>query len=166
MMKTIALRPATIKDLPLLLYWDEQPHIIASNPNDSWDWEPELKQDVDWQEMFIAELDRRPIGFLQIIDPAREKTHYWGKIKEHCRAIDIWIGEEKDLGKGYGTEMMTLAIDHCFTDPNVHTIWIDPLESNKDAVRFYERIGFEFVERRRFGEDDCLVYQLKRENWK
>jgi len=22
------------------------------------------------------------------------------------RAIDIWIGEEKDLNKGYGTEMM------------------------------------------------------------
>lgn len=160
--KTIKLRPATLDDHPLLQHWDEQPHVIASNPNDQWDWEPELQREVDWQEMYIAELDGRPIGFLQIIDPAREETHYWGEIEENCRAIDIWIGEKDDLGKGYSTEMMKQAIDHCFADPKVHTIWIDPLESNHNAIRFYEQLGFKFVEKRRFGEDECLVYKLTR----
>lgn len=161
-MNSISLRRANIEDLPLLQHWDKQPHVIASNPNDQWDWEPELQLDVDWQEILIAELDRRPIGVMQIIDPALEETHYWGEIEENCRAIDIWIGEENDLGKGYGTKMMDLAIERCFADPNVHTIWIDPLESNKNAIRFYKRLGFEFVEKRRFGQDDCLVYKLTR----
>jgi hypothetical protein len=28
------------------------------------------------------------------------------------------------------------------------------------AHRFYERLGLRFVERRRFGNDDCFVYRL------
>lgn len=165
-MNSISLRSASIKDILLLKHWDEQPHVIKADPNDDWDWETELQQNHSWQEMLIAEMNGRPIGFLQIIDPYREETHYWGNIEENCRAIDIWIGEATDLGQGYGTEMMEQAIELCFADPNVHTIWIDPLESNKDAIRFYERLGFEFVENRRFGEDDCAVYRLKREDWK
>lgn len=163
-MKTtnILLRKATIDDLPLLQYWDQQPHVMAAAPNDEIDWITELQKNVDWQEILIAELDERPIGVIQIIDPALEESHYWGDIEENCRAIDIWIGEEKDLSKGYGTEMMKLAIDRCFADPKVHSIWIDPLESNKDAIRFYESLGFEFVEKRRFEEDDCAVYKITR----
>lgn len=159
----IVLRSAVMADISILKYWDEQPHVIAAAPNDDWDWNAVLSNDQDWQETLMAVLDERPIGVIQIIDPAREETHYWGEIEENCRAIDIWIGEEKDLGKGYGTQIMKLAIDRCFTDPNVHTIWIDPLESNKDAIRFYERLGFEFVEKRRFDEDECLVYKFTRE---
>lgn len=30
---------------------------------------------------------------------------------------------------------------------------------------FYERLGFALVGPRRFGEDDCLVYQLSCDNW-
>ena len=36
------LRPATIEDIELLKSWDEQPHIIAADPNDDWEWELEL----------------------------------------------------------------------------------------------------------------------------
>ncbi len=36
------LRPATYADLTLLRYWDEQPHVVASDPNDDWGWEVEL----------------------------------------------------------------------------------------------------------------------------
>ncbi len=107
---------------------------MAAAPNDEIDWKTELQKNVDWQEILIAELDERPIGVIQIIDPAREETHYWGDIEDDCLAIDIWVGEEKDLGKGYGTKIMKLALDHCFANPKVHTIWIDPLESNKDAI--------------------------------
>jgi hypothetical protein len=30
----INLRPATLDDLALLQHWDEQPHVVASDPND------------------------------------------------------------------------------------------------------------------------------------
>jgi aminoglycoside 6'-N-acetyltransferase len=161
----IQLRKATIEDLPTLLHWDEQPHVLASDPNDDWQWETELAREPAWREQLIAELDGVPIGFVQIIDPAHEESHYWGDIAEHKRAIDIWIGEEHNLGKGYGTEMMRLALARCFVDLRVTEVLIDPLESNVRAIQFYERLGFEFVEKRKFGDDACAVYTLRREKW-
>ena len=161
----IKLRIATIKDLEILEYWDRKQHVIDSDPDDDWDWEHELNRFPVWREQFIAELNGRPIGCIQIIDPAKEESHYWGSIPQNLRALDIWIGEEEDLGKGYGTAMMHLAIDHCFNNSRVEAILIDPLESNVDAIRFYERIGFHFVENRRFGQSACKVYRMNREDW-
>jgi aminoglycoside 6'-N-acetyltransferase len=164
-MNDIKLRTATPDDLALLQHWDRQPHVIASGPNDDWAWETELRRSPDWRELLIAELHGRAIGFIQIIDPAREDSHYWGDIGVGYRAIDIWIGEASNLGKGYGTAMMKLALDRCFAAPTVRAVWIDPLASNIRAHRFYERLGFRFVESRRFGEDDCCVFRISRVEW-
>jgi len=162
----ITLRPATPDDLAILRHWDEQPHTVASDPNDDWEWEKELPRRPPWREQLMAELDGRPLGFVQIIDPAEEETHYWGDVPPNLRAIDIWIGEAEDLGRGYGTVMMTQAIERCFADPQVSEILIDPLETNTRAHRFYERMGFEFVENRTFDENDyCRVYHLTRDRW-
>ena len=151
--------------MELLRYWDEQPHVIASDPDDDWQWEKELYRTPDWREQLLAELDGRPIGVIQIIDPAREESHYWGEVPANLRAIDIWIGEASDLGKGYGTQMMQLALARCFAEPDVTAVLIDPLVSNTRAHRFYERLGFQRIESRQFGGDDCFVYRLKREDW-
>lgn len=102
---------------------------------------------------------------LQIIDPAEEVTHYWGDIGPNLRAIDIWIGEESDLGRGFGTTMMQLAFERCFADPAVTAIMIDPLATNHRAIRFYRWLGFSDVGRRTFGSDDCLVLRLERSTW-
>lgn len=161
----ITLRRATIDDRQTLKQWDEQPHVINADPNDDWHWDEELPREVDWREFLIAEDAGRPIGFIQIIDAAREETHYWGDVPENLRAIDIWIGEASDLGRGYGTEMMHQALARCFADPTVTAVLIDPLASNTRAHPFYERLGFRFIERRQFGEDDCFVYRLNREGW-
>ena len=161
----IALRTATPADAPLLRHWDDQPHVIACDPNDDWDWETELAYEPDWREQLVAELDGRPIGFLQIIDPAREASHYWGDAPANLRAIDIWIGEAEDLGRGYGTVMMRLALSRCFADPAVTAVLIDPLEANSRAHAFYEKMGFRFVEKRIFNEDQCRVYRLDRPDW-
>ena len=158
----IALRPATLDDLDLLKSWDTKPHIIASNPNDPWDWESDLKESVPWRESFIAELDGKPIGFFDILDPYLEPYQYWGKLQSGTRAIDIWIGEEDYLNQGYGTKMMKLALARCFSIPNVHTILVDPLASNENARNFYEKMGFKYVEKRQFGLDLCAVYKLDR----
>jgi aminoglycoside 6'-N-acetyltransferase len=159
------LRPATPADLPLLQKWDEAPHVVASDPNDDWGWETELARTPPWREQLIAELAGRPIAYVQIIDPALEDSHYWGDIAPNLRAIDIWIGEEADLGRGYGTTIMKLALSRCFADEAVTAVLIDPLESNVRAHRFYERLGFRYVERRRFNADDCIVYRLDRDDY-
>lgn len=158
----IKLRPATINDLELLRYWDTKQHIIDCDPDDDWNWEEELNHDPEWREQLVAELNGEPIGFLQIINPYLEETHYWGEVSKYKRAIDIWIGEEKNLNKGYGSTIMELAIERCFENPNVDGILIDPLKTNTKAHRFYKRFGFEFVEEREFDETACFVFELKR----
>lgn len=162
----ITLRSATAADLELLQHWDQQPHVIAAAaPNGNWNWEVELNYFPEWRELLIAEIEGRAIGFVQIIDPAQEESHYWGEVAANLRAIDIWIGAETDLGQGYGTTMMQLALARCFADPAVTAVLIDPLASNTRAHRFYERLGFKFVEPRRFDDDDCFVYRLNRLDW-
>ncbi|SHG40895.1 GNAT family N-acetyltransferase [Winogradskyella jejuensis] len=157
----ITLRDATINDLYLVKYWDTKQHIKDCDPDDEWNWEVELNRNPKWREQLVAELNGEPIGFIQIIDPYLEETKYWGKVEKNKRAIDIWIGEENNLNKGYGTTMMKLAIEKCFKNESVDGILIDPLKSNTKAHRFYERLGFTFVEERIFENSACYIYELQ-----
>jgi aminoglycoside 6'-N-acetyltransferase len=160
------LRRASRADLALLKSWDTKPHVAAARGADgAFDWEDELGRDPAWRDLLIAEVDGRAIGILQIIDPTEEETHYWGEIERGLRAIDIWIGEECDLGCGYGTEMMRLALARCFAKAAVGAALVDPLAANFRACRFYERLGFRPVGPRTFGTDDCIVYRLDRDIW-
>jgi aminoglycoside 6'-N-acetyltransferase len=170
----LILRPASFEDIPILEKWDEEPHVISATtdkPNQEiafdpeHDWREELERQDEHFKYYIAENDGRPIGGMLIIDPRLESTHYWGEVEPDLRAIDIWIGDTKDLGKGYGEQMMRLAFQLCFAESSVKAILIDPLNSNKRAHRFYQRLGFKVVGRKYFGEDDCLVHWLTREDW-
>ena len=161
----IKLRQATINDLALLTYWDTKQHVIDSDPDDDWNWAVELNRNPAWRQQLVAEHDERPIGFIQIIDPYKEETHYWGEVEKNKRAIDIWIGEEEDLNKGFGTIMMQRAIELCFSEPDVNAILIDPLKSNIKAHRFYKRLGFEFIEEREFDGTTCFVFELKKASY-
>ena len=161
----IQLRPATRTDLTLLRSWDEQEHVRAADPNGDWRWEQELGRELDWREQLIAELDGEPIGFIEIIDPALEEQRYWGEVPDNLRALDIWIGVADKLGQGHGSAMMRLALARCFAPPAVQAVLVDPLQNNIRAHNFYERLGFVFQHHRRFGLDDCSVYQLTRERY-
>ncbi|MFM9863481.1 MAG: GNAT family N-acetyltransferase [Micropepsaceae bacterium] len=170
----IKLRPATLADVAVLKAWDEEPHVVSATTDDpdaenafeGIVWEEELEAQSDLTRYYIAELNERPIGAMQIIDPHLEPTHYWGDVAPNLRALDIWIGAEADLGHGYGEQMMRQAFAICFADPKVTAIIIDPLASNIRAHKFYQRLGFVPQGRRLFnGEDDCLVHELTREMW-
>jgi aminoglycoside 6'-N-acetyltransferase len=175
---TVRLRPATLADVPMLRAWDSEPHVIACSSDrpdlgvafDGIDWPDELAERSPVSFYDIAEVAGgdgwRPIGVMQVCDPHREPTHYWGDIEPGLRAMDIWIGPKDALNRGCGTQMMTLAIDAAFADPTVHGVIIDPLNTNTDAHRFYHRLGFVDEGRRMFNdEDDCLVMRLTRADW-
>ena len=130
------------------------------------DWPAELARRSPYDDWVIAELAGRPVGVMQICDAAREESHYWGDVDQGLAAIDIWIGEESDLSRGYGARMMQLALERIFADPAMTAIIIDPLASNTRAHRFYQRLGFRPVGRQTFDEDDCLVMRLDRAQWR
>jgi aminoglycoside 6'-N-acetyltransferase len=172
----ITLRPATLNDVPLLDLWDLEPHVISATSGDpdaknafgDTYWADELTLVREDEPYFIAELDGRPIGAMQVIDPQTERARYWGDAEPGPRAIDIWIGDAAGHGQGYGAEMMRLAIEACFQAPEVTAILIDPLASNTRAHTFYQRLGFLPEGIRELGEDNdiCLVHRLTREAWR
>lgn len=169
----IRLRPATLDDIPQLSEWDRDEDVIASTTDDpdaelafeGLEWHEELAGQTEHYRYYIAELDGRPLGAMLVIDPHLEHTHYWGEIEPGLRALDIWIGAAQDRGQGHGKTMMTLAIEMCFSDSQVHAIVIDPLASNTRAHQFYQRLGFEPEGRRMFSDSDCLVHRLTRAAW-
>jgi aminoglycoside 6'-N-acetyltransferase len=169
----LTLRPARLEDVPWLELWDKDDDVIACSSDDpnatvafgGIDWRDELAAQGEHSEYVIAEVGDRPIGAMQIIDPHLEPTHYWGEIAPNLRALDIWIGSPADRGRGYGGQMMRLALARCFDDPRVTAVVIDPLASNDRAHKFYRRLGFAPVGRRQFGDDDCLVHELTRARW-
>ena len=171
---TLTIRQATLADVPTLERWDADPDVIACATDDPEAmkafegaiWPDEIAMSSDVTCYYIAELDGRPIGAMQVIDPHLEPTHYWGEIEPNLRAIDIWIGDEGDRNHGHGRVMMSAVINRCFAEPAIDAIVIDPLNSNTEAHRFYQRLGFKVVGRRMFGEDDCLVHRLERADWR
>ncbi len=168
----LELRRARADDIPTLQRWDREPDVIrctTDNPDattafEGHDWHDAIANQSDVDFYLVAEVDGRPIGAMQVIDPHLEPTHYWGDIEPNLRALDIWIGESDQRGRGFGEQMMRQAFELCFADPAVTAIVIDPLASNARALAFYERLGFVKVERRLFNdEDDCWVMRLTRD---
>jgi len=170
----LVIRIATSDDVPVLERWDVDPDVIACTSDDpnaaqafaGAIWPDEIAGNSDVSCYYIAELAGRPIAGMQVIDPHLEPTHYWGEMDENLRAIDIWIGAARDRNAGHGARMMGAVIDRCFADPVVTAIVIDPLNTNKNAHRFYQRLGFKVVGRRFFEADDCLVHRLARADWR
>jgi aminoglycoside 6'-N-acetyltransferase len=157
----IELRGMRSSDVDLIDRWDTDPDVAAFGGGSGWyDWPAELRRQVAWRELLIAEQDGRPVGFVQLIDAAEEEFHYWGDIEAGTWAIDIWIGDPSDRGRGIGSEVMRQALDRCFERHGAHSVVIDPIATNERAIRFYQRLGFEFVEQRRFGDDLCAVHRI------
>jgi aminoglycoside 6'-N-acetyltransferase len=164
-MVAIRLRPATRADIPLLERWDEAPHVAASDPDDDWGWGDMLEGAAPGFDTYVAEADGAPFGVVQVTDPARDASRYWGEMPPGVRALDVWIGPADLLGRGLGTLMTRAALTLCFADPSVRAVFIDPLATNERAIRFYRRLGFAFVENRWFDDSHCAVHRISRETF-
>lgn len=54
----------------------------------------------------------------------------------------IGINNPALLGKGFGTEAITLLLRHAFAEMKLHRVGIRVLAYNKRAIRAYEKCGF------------------------
>jgi aminoglycoside 6'-N-acetyltransferase len=153
----------TVDDVAELVRWDHDADVAAAiggRGAEWYDWPAELVRDMPWRELLIIEEDARPIGFLQLVDANQEESHYWGDIEPGTWALDIWIGSPDDRGRGLGAAAMGLALRRIVDQHGADSVVIDPAVDNHRAIAFYERLGFERVGVRRFGDDDCLVMRV------
>jgi RimJ/RimL family protein N-acetyltransferase len=56
--------------------------------------------------------------------------------------IDMIIGQEKNWGKGYGSDALKTFSRYLFDQFDLNRIWLGSYSYNKRAIRAYEKAGF------------------------
>ncbi|MEK6753691.1 MAG: GNAT family protein [Chloroflexota bacterium] len=85
--------------------------------------------------------------------------------------LGIMLGEKSEWNKGYGSEVMSLLVRHCFETLNLNRAFLRVYTENIRAVRSYEKAGFVLEGRLReavykFGKyDDVLIMSVLRSEW-
>lgn len=62
--------------------------------------------------------------------------------KNGSAEFGIFIGDDENLGKGYGSEAIKLLTSYGFQELRLHTIYLTVLDNNPRAKRAYEKCGF------------------------
>lgn len=174
----ITFKPLAQSDLPLLLKWLETPHVKAW-----WDqevvWTPALIEEkylhytkgfkrltlkdgtVIEKPMhaFIICVNEVPIGYIQYYnkhDFPPEQGYGTEDLPQSCAAFDMYVGESAYIGRGLGSEILTLFTE-IVIPPTYETIFVDPDTANHAAVRAYKKAGFATC-----SQDEITTWMIKR----
>ena len=60
--------------------------------------------------------------------------------------LDIWLSDKKHTRKGIGTEAIKLLCEFLFKKHNCEQIHISPSKRNINAIKAYEKAGFEMTD--------------------
>ncbi len=141
-------RDVAREDFPLLARWLAEPHIAK--------WWGEVGEELAGIEYsmtsvetrpMIAELDGRPIAYLQYYDPHLEEDHPYQDQPKGTLGIDISIGNAELVGIGHGSAIIRQLTSELFEN-GAKRIVIDPDPKNAQAIRAYEKAGFRYVDTR------------------
>lgn len=147
---TFTFKPLEYTDFPLLVSWLGKPHVSK------WWREPaanleavkkEFERCISGSEptkVFIAFTENRPIGLVQ---------SYWiNDYPEHARTIsldkavgiDLFIGEENYIGRGYGSILITEFTSKIIRNSYSHSkiVVADPEVNNVASIRAFEKAKF------------------------
>ena len=56
--------------------------------------------------------------------------------------LGIFIGDEENLSRGYGSEAIMLLLDYAFNYVNLNNVMLKVFDYNKRAIKAYEKCGF------------------------
>lgn len=69
--------------------------------------------------------------------------------KDRIGTVGIFIGDEEQRGKGYGTEALRLLLDYGFNYLNFNNVMLLVKSFNERAINCYKKVGFKEIGRRR-----------------
>jgi RimJ/RimL family protein N-acetyltransferase len=56
--------------------------------------------------------------------------------------LGLSVYRQDDWGRGYGGEMIGLALRYAFNELNLHRVWLTTSDFNERALKLYEKLGF------------------------
>jgi aminoglycoside 6'-N-acetyltransferase len=148
----IRLRALTVADLPLLGQWLGEPHVHRwwHDSNEPAAVSAEYLPCIEGLEPshpLIAELPTGPVAFVQ--------WYRWADYPDHAGKVgagadeagfDYLIGAAALCGKGLGTRLVAMLIDHIRQqDPTVGGFVVDPEQANTASRRVLEKNGLRLV---------------------
>ncbi len=158
---SLNFRPLQLVHFPLLLKWINTKHVSRWwRENREWSLDDVIQKYETYCEgykvtgnstkpihAFIIEVHSQPIGFIQYYnanDFPRENGPLPQDLSENLAALDLFIGEPEFIGKGFGP----LIIEAFLNDPvklMFKACFVDPDCANKQAIRAYEKTGFQRI---------------------
>jgi aminoglycoside 6'-N-acetyltransferase len=162
MPSSVALRPMTRSDFPALLGWLRAPHVEAWFPwvhgdGDTATVDPPAAIEAEYgpcidgadpTELFVIEVDGRPVGFLQRYRISANPE--WAAalrvaVDLVCAVgIDYAIGDVEATGRGVGTAAIGQLVDDTFARfPDVDGVVVAMQQANRASWRALEKGGFE-----------------------
>jgi aminoglycoside 6'-N-acetyltransferase len=133
--------PVTEVHRPLLRSWLSQPH--------TQEWWGDVDEEIELiyddkgeHDPFIACVNDEPIAYIQVWRPSKHPDLPWQhKMTSTTRGIDITIGDDRNLGRGFGSMIVKAFAAKLFSEGATRLI-IDPDISNERAAAAYIKAGF------------------------
>jgi len=163
-------RLITKDDFPLLTAWLHKPHVLRwwRDPQETLvEVEAKYGGRVEGDEptdVYFAEVEGKPIGLIQ---------SYWtDDYPEHAATIpypkavgvDLFIGEEDYIDRGYGTAMLTQFVSKVIRAryPDAQYVVADPELTNPASLGAFRKAGFSKgpVTPGEYGPEQLMILEL------
>ena len=152
----IILRPITAEDTADILRWRNSPHVmehfiirepLTEETHRRW-LEEKVAKGLSEQFIIVLKENGKAIG-----------TQYYQRIDREKLSAEfgIFIGEKDEMGKGYGPEVLELAIKHARDDMGLKSIELRVIADNEAAYKLYSGYGFKVIP----GSTEKKVYDGK-----
>lgn len=160
----IAVRPLCGADLPMLADWFAAPHVRAwwGPPEEELDAvraDLERRPGASGFDMWIAEADGAPFGYLQDGPAERAEEPYYAGLEPGARAMDLLIGPPSRLRRGLAAPMVRRHAE-TLIGQGAPAVYLDPAAANGPALRAYARAGFAEAARHRGGGEETIVMRF------
>ena len=140
--RRVYLRPLTQDDLDRVLTWHNDPALYSTLGGHFRYVSREAE--TEWLRRRLEARDEVNLAICLSEPPAHIGNIYLRNIDwVHRNAeLHIFVAEQKDRGKGYGSAAVRLLSKHAFEDLGLVRIYLHTLASNSAAIKSYERCGF------------------------
>ena len=154
----IVLEPIKKSDTPLVVKWRNNEKVRKNF----------IFQETFTEEMHNHWMDTKVASgeVVQFIIRLKESKKAIGSV--YFRDIDyekkeaeygIFIGEDEQRGKGYGSEAAKLALEYAFSELKLESVFLRVFADNPAAIHSYQSAGFEETEYKQNAVEDNGKYR-------